>query len=142
MIRSFVNWQRMWFHFTPITWNVKSVKDNFPYLLWFMVKNMSILSWFHTKLLKLHKSGIHTIGMKLNLWNSSQRRGSGRRPEPSKRSDFRKNGHKNSKFYEGLTTEQFFLANKIFFWNFCSKILSSEIKVMQFTRRLLSWPVW
>ena len=30
------------------------------------------------------------------IWYSSQRRGSGRRPEPSKRSDFRKNGHKNS----------------------------------------------
>ena len=42
---------------------------------------------------------------------------------------------KNSKFYEGLTTEQFFLANKIFFEIFEIFILNSDIKVMQFSRR-------
>ena len=54
-----VNRALMWFHFLPFAWIVKSMNDNFPYLLWLSVKKLSIFAWFHMKLLKLCKSGVN-----------------------------------------------------------------------------------
>ena len=52
----FVNWAL----------NAKSMDDNFPYLLWFWVKN---LSWFNVNLLKLRELGVK---LKWNVipWNA------------------------------------------------------------------------
>ena len=61
-----------WFHFSTFAWNVKSVNDNFPHFLWFLVKNLPISMWFHVKLLKLCELGVngnsrHTTEMKREM---------------------------------------------------------------------------
>ena len=57
----YVNWANTYFHFSPFVWNSKSVNNNFPYLLWFRVKNLQFLVWFHVKWLKLLESGVNRI---------------------------------------------------------------------------------
>ena len=54
-----INVNRAWtgFYLSPFTWNVKSVNDNFPYFLWFWVKNLTISVWFLVKSLKLRRIG-------------------------------------------------------------------------------------
>ena len=44
---------------SPYTWNVKSVNDDFPHVSWFWLKKLPIAVWFYLKLLKSRELGLN-----------------------------------------------------------------------------------